>query len=127
MLLSVTLLAACAGPGPGTGGEEPAGIEIDGIVIVNELAFPVTDVMIAVPATGAFAGCGNVLPRSACSTTFQAVNYRGHPMRLSWKEYGELKQIDEFVLRPPQPTPAGPFRLEVRIYAMGQAGAALIP
>jgi hypothetical protein len=108
------------------GSPEEAGIVIDAIVIRNELAFPVTDVLIEVPATGGFAGCGFILPRSECSTTFEAVDYRGSPIRLSWKEYGEPHQTDEFVLRPAsEANPTKPFRVEVRIYAMGQAGATL--
>ncbi len=125
-LLCATLLAACAAPVAENGGHEEAGIVIDAIVIQNELAFPVTDVLIEVPATGGFAGCGFILPRSACSTTFEAVDYRASPMRLSWKEYGEPHQTDEFVLRPaPEADPNQSFRVEVRIYAMGQAGATL--
>ena len=125
-LLGFTLLAACAAPVPENTRPEQASLEIYGIVIRNELAFPVTDVMIEVPATGGFAGCGNILPRSACSTKFETVHYHADPMRVSWKEYGNPHQTDEFVLRPPQTNPAGRFRVEVRIYAMGQAGAALI-
>jgi hypothetical protein len=126
VFLCASLLVACALPAPENAKPEPAGIEIDGIVIRNELAFPVTDVMIEVPATGAFAGCGNILPRSACSTKFEAVIYSANPMRVRWKEYGKPHQTDDFVLQPQQPGSAGPFQVEVRIYAMGQAGAVLI-
>jgi hypothetical protein len=124
-LLGTTLFAACAAPVAENHGPDEAGIVIDAIVIRNELAFPVTDVLIEVPATGGFAGCGFILPRSEC-TTFEAVDYRASPMRVSWKEYGEPHQTDDFVLRPPlESNPNEPFRVEVRIYAMGQAGATL--
>ena len=56
-------LAAClvAGCSPVT--TEPvenaaSGIHVEGIIIQNGLYYPVTDVMVEVPATGGFAGCG---------------------------------------------------------------------
>jgi hypothetical protein len=69
---------------------QPAGhsIVISGLVIRNELPYPVTDVMIEVPATGNFAGCGNILPRSECSNAFQQVDYRANPVVIRWKAPG---------------------------------------
>lgn len=122
-----SLLLGCASGPP----EEPAvadsGIHIVGMVIRNELPYTVTDVMIDVPATGAFAGCGNILPRSQCSTTFQQVEYQGNSLVLSWKEYGAPQHTDEFAV--PEPTGAGPgdsFVVEVVVFAPGQAGARLL-
>ena len=126
VMLAAFLCGACAAPFSAEPRQEVPGIVIDAIVIRNELAFPVTDVMIEVPATGGFAGCGNILPRSQCSTSFEAVTYRSNPMRISWKEYGQLQQTDAFVLQPPATLePGQPVRVEVRIFAMGQAGAVL--
>jgi len=126
-LLCTVMLPACA---PLTGGQqqaEPTGIVIAGMVIRNELPFPVTDVMINVPATGAFAGCGNILPRSECRTSFEAVDYAGNALLVSWKEYGEPHQIPEFIISIPKDLDAErPAWLEVVIFAMGQAGARLI-
>ena len=126
--LLVLLVGACASQQHVNEEEQEAGIVVDGIVIRNELAFPVTDVLLEVPATGAFAGCGNILPRSECSTSFEAVDYRANPMRISWKEYGQAHKTDDFVLRPPADLDRSrSARIEIRIFAMGQAGAALIP
>jgi hypothetical protein len=125
-VLAAFLCGACAAPRSAEQRSQEAGISIDAIVIRNELAFPVTDVLIEVPATGAFAGCGNILPRSECSTSFEAVVYRANPMRISWKEYGQPHQTDEFVLQAPASMEAArAARVEVRIFAMGQAGAVL--
>lgn len=106
---------------------EPTGIVIDGIRIQNGLRYTVTDVMILVPATHGFAGCGNILPRTACSNTFPDVQYRENAVVISWKEHGEPQQTDEFIvearsdLRPNVST-----WMEVTIFAPGQAGARLI-
>ena len=123
------LLAACASaPAVKEPRYEGGEIVVRGMVIRNELAYPVTQVMITVPVTGAFAGCGNILPRTECSTTFQGVDYRGNPMVVSWREYGAVKQTDEFVVKPPEaPNPGGLLMLEVVVFAPGQAGARLIP
>ena len=118
------MLAACAAPGGDAEQPEATGLVIQGIVIRNELAFPVTDVRIDVPATGAFAGCGNVLGGSECRTAIEAVDYRANGVVISWKEYGQPHKTDEFVIRiPDQLDPARPAWLEVIIFAMGQAGA----
>lgn len=97
------------------------------MVIKNGLAFPVKDVMITIPATGAFAGCGNILPRSECRTGFEAVDYFANAMIVSWTEYGKPHQTDEFVIEIPESLDRGqPVWLEVVVFAMGQAGATLV-
>jgi hypothetical protein len=119
------LLAACgAAPKPQ---ESPVLAQAAGIVIRNELAYPVHDVLIEVPATGGFAGCGMILRRSQCSTSFPAAAYRGEGMIVRWTEYGEAHATDEFVLD--LPTAADPDEalwVEVVIFASGQAGARLV-
>jgi hypothetical protein len=97
------------------------------MVIRNELPFPVTEVMINIPATGVFAGCGNIMQRSECRTSFEAVNYAGNALVVSWKEYGKPHKTGEFVINLPEDLVAGrPAWLEVVIFAMGQAGARFI-
>jgi hypothetical protein len=124
--LLALLVSACASQQSARERAQEEAIVIDGIVIRNELAFPVTDVLLEVPATGAFAGCGNILPRSECRTSFEAVDYRAYPMQISWKEYGQPQKTDSFVLRPTANLDRSrSVRVEIRIYAMGQAGAAL--
>ena len=127
ILISMALSTSCTTNSGGREKAEPTGVVVEGIIIRNELAFPVTDVMINVPATGAFAGCGNIMARSACRTTFEAVDYYAHKMVISWKEYGQSHQTGEFVMKQQDDLdPGRPAWVEVSIFAMGQAGARLI-
>jgi len=127
ILVCMPFIASCTTISDGREQAEPTGIIVEGIIIRNELAFPVTDVMINVPATGAFAGCGNIMARSACRTTFEAVDYYAHKMVISWKEYGQPHQTGEFVMKQQDDLdPGRPAWVEVSIFSMGQAGARLI-
>ena len=99
---------------------------ISGVVIRNELPYPVMDVMIEVPATGGFAGCGNILPRSECSNAFEQLDYRANPVVIRWKERGQPQQTDEFTIKLPGAARTGDaYRVEVIVFAPGQAGARL--
>jgi hypothetical protein len=121
------LMSACASSPPDGGEASSRPVEISGLVIRNELAYPVTDVMIEVPATGAFAGCGTVLPRTECSNTFQGIDYRAHAVVIRWQEHGEPHQTDEFQVRLPDGArPGDTFTVEVIVFAPGQAGARLV-
>jgi len=123
----VALLSACTSTGPSQDQGSEQAIVIAGMVIRNELAYPVTDVMIEVPATGGFAGCGTVLPRTECRNTFQEVDYRGSAAVVRWRERGEVHQTGEFSIDPPPGTrPGDVFRVEVIVFAPGQAGARLV-
>ena len=128
MLLAVSLIGAtagCAAPDSADAQRAPA-VTIDGITIRNDLAYPVTDVLIQVPATGAFAGCGNLLPRSECSNTFQGVDYRSNGVVVSWREHGKPQSTEAFVIEIPEDwRGARSARVEVVIFAPGQAGAHL--
>ena len=100
---------------------------ITGIIIENELAYGVTDVMIEVPATGAFAGCGNIHARSRCRTTFQDVHYQANEVLVRWREHGQAQQTGEFVIDLPGTLKPGiPSWIEVVIFGPGQAGARLV-
>lgn len=126
VLLSFTLLA-CASKPAETEQAIETGIEVEGIIIRNALTYTVKDVMVEVPATGGFAGCGNILPRSECRTSFQAVDYRQNALRVTWSERGEARGTDEFKVElPPWAKPGDTVWLEVIIYAPGLAGARLI-
>jgi len=121
------LLTACAPAQPRGGQESKQAIVITGVVIRNDLAYPVADVMIEVPATGSFAGCGTILPRTECSNAFQPIDYRANPVVVRWKEHGEPQQTDEFnVSLPPGALPGDALRVEVGVFAPGQAGARLV-
>ena len=126
--MSAAFLHACASPpAPDRPPETPA-IVISGLEIRNDLAYPVTDVMIRVPATGAFAGCGNILARSQCNNRFEEVDYRAHEVVISWRERGQPHQTGPFRIELPDETATQrSFRVQVVIYAPGQAGARLVP
>lgn len=124
---AAAMLQGCATAA--TGGDKVGQPEvvIEGIVIRNELAYPVTDVMIEVPATGAFAGCGNLLPRTACSNAFAGVDYRSNAAVIRWKERGAEHSTGEFVIEiPAELRPGTPAVVEVVIFAPGEAGARLV-
>lgn len=121
------LVAACTATRPENPGQAESGVTVEGIIIQNALVYPVNDVLIQVPATGAFAGCGNILPRSECRTSFQAVNYRQNAIQVSWAEHGDPKRTDEFIVElPTDVKPGDAIWLEVLIYSPGLAGARFI-
>jgi hypothetical protein len=102
-------------------------LELGGFVIQNALVYPVTDVLVEAPATGRFAGCGNIPPRSECRNAFESIDYRKNEVVVSWKERGEARSTDPFMLDPPAGAEAGAtLWLEVVIYAPGLAGARLV-
>lgn len=126
-VLLVSLLWGCSQAEPDRSEDQYGGITVDGIIIQNGLAYPVTDVMIEVPATGGFAGCGNILPRTECRTSFPARGYSGNPVVVSWKEYGAPQQTDEFVVKLPEHLQPGDSAwLEVVVFMSGQAGARFV-
>jgi hypothetical protein len=121
------LIQGCASSAAKPDSSEAALVVVEGIVISNELPFPVTDVMINIPATGGFAGCGNIMQASACRTSFVAVDYRADAMVVSWKEYGKPHATDSFVVEAPEGMdPEKPVWLRVVIFAMGQAAAEFV-
>lgn len=121
------LIAACSASPPVADEAGLPGVEVAGIVIKNRLAFPITDVLIQSPASGNFAGCGNILPRSECSTSFESIDYQRDELVITWKEYGDPKTTGEFVVDVPANLDTGrPAWLEVVVFAMGQAGARLV-
>lgn len=127
-VVPASLLQGCAsGPAPQPLPEAPA-IVIGGLEIRNELPYTVTDVMIRVPATGAFAGCGNLLPRSGCTNRFEEVDYRSDEVVVSWKERGQPQETKPFRIElPDDPAARGTFAVHVIVFAPGQAGAHLVP
>lgn len=121
------LLTACAGGSQRTPAASDSGIDIAGIIIRNSLGYPVADVMVQVPATGRFAGCGNIWPRTECKTSFPAIDYRKNALLVTWSEHGEEKATDEFIVETPAwSKPGDSLWLEVVIYSAGLAGARLV-
>jgi hypothetical protein len=106
---------------------ESTGIEIDGVIIRNELAYQVTEVQLLVPLTGNFVSCGNITARSQCSTKFPNRDYYANEVIISWKEYGQPHKTGPFVIGIPDHLERGkPALLEVIIFNAGQAGAKLV-
>ncbi len=127
LCLFFVLVQGCASNPAKPDSPEAALVVVEGIVISNELPFPVTDVMINIPATGGFAGCGNIMQASACRTSFVAVDYRADAMVVSWKEYGKPHATGSFVVEAPEGMdPEKPVWLRVVIFAMGQAAAEFV-
>lgn len=113
----------------GTRPESPSGpaLQITGVEIHNNLVYPVQDVTILVPATGEYVSCGQIFPRTSCSTTFPARDYRENPVQLSWKEYGQSQSTKPFKLKAPAGTREGQAAtIRVEVFAAGQAGANLL-
>jgi hypothetical protein len=127
VLAAALLITACGGTTEQESKPVPTGIRIDGFSIRNGLMYPVTDVFLRVPETGAFVGCGNILPDTACRTGIESVDYFARAVQVRWKEHGEEKQTDEFVIEVPLGMAAGTVaEVEVVIYAPGLAGARLV-
>lgn len=126
LVMFFTLLSACSAVTvPET--NPPPVLSIAGMIIRNDLLYPVTEVMIKVPETGDFAGCGNILPESNCRTSFETVDYSGNAMVVSWKEYGQEHSTSEFVVEAGRDIDVSkPAWLEVKIFAAGQAGARFV-
>jgi hypothetical protein len=127
LLGAAALLQGCATALTGGADGNRPEVVIAGVEIRNELAYPVTDVMIEVPATGAFAGCGNLLPRTACSNAFEGVDFRSNAVLVRWKERGADHSTGEFVIEiPADLQPGKPAVIEAVIFAPGEAGARLV-
>lgn len=123
--LAALALSACAGTGPE---QAPSFTPVDvrGIVIWNHLPYTVRDVMVETPATGRFAGCGNIMPKTKCQTSFPAQQYAGNELLVSWTERGEPQATEPFALKRPVGAPVdAAFWLVVEVFAPGQAGARL--
>ena len=124
---AAAILGACAvRPAPAPPADPPA-ITVGGLEIRNDLPYPVTDVMIRIPATGGFAGCGVILPRSGCVNRFENFDYRDHEVSISWSERGQAHKTAEFrIERPKQINPEAVYRVQVIVFAPGEAGARLV-
>ena len=86
-----------------------------------------TEVQLLVPSTGNFVGCGNIMARTQCSTTFPNRDYYANEVVVSWKEYGQ-PQTTKLCggIIPDHLEQGRPALLEVIIFNQGQAGAKLV-
>ncbi len=121
------LLAACSNPVAQPAGTPVMPLEIEGVIIQNLLAYPVTDVQILSLASGNFVSCGNIMQRSRCATTFPIRNYQRNPVQISWKERGTEYSMPPFVIDIPEGFSLDKAAtIEVSIVGPGQAGAELV-
>lgn len=121
----LALLAGCAArpvavaPAPG--------VEINGIVIQNLLAYTITDVQVLAPASGNFVSCGTVRSGTACSTGFPNRTYSSAGLLVTWKEHGVAQSTDEFVVEIEDSIDTQRMaQMNVMIFSPGQAGARLV-
>lgn len=123
----VSLLAGACAATPESPPQTAPRLEITGIEIRNELAYPVSDVRVLVSATGEFVACSQIMGGTACQTSFPLRSYRGNAMRVTWNEHGEPQVLDDFVLKAPDwLAPGKPAWLQIVIFAPGDAGARLL-
>lgn len=125
--LTTLVLLACSTAEKAEPVPPSSGIVIKGFIIRNQLPYPVTEVMLEIPATGGFAGCGNILANSYCESGFQQADYRANEVVVSWKEWGKPFKTEPFKLTVPADMVAGTLAaIEVLIFSPGQAGAKLV-
>jgi len=124
-LILGVLLSACAPvevPLP-----ETNGVQIDGLMIRNQLAYAVTEVQILALSTGNFVSCGNISARTACSTGFPNRYYTQGKLVVSWKERTVPQSTQEFVVEIDETINTGqPAWIEVIIFSPGEAGARFV-
>ncbi len=124
-LILGVLLSACAPvevPPPGTNG-----VQIDGLMIRNQLAYAVTEVQILALSIGNFVSCGNILAKTACSTGFPNRYYNQGKLVVSWKERAVPQSSKEFVVEIDETINTGqPAWIEVIIFSPGEAGARFV-
>lgn len=102
-------------------------LQIAGVEIYNGLTYSIHDVSILVPSSGDYVSCGQVLPDSSCSTTFQVRDYRENPVQVQWTEHGEPQSTKPFTIKAPENALAGQDAyIRVEVFAPGQAGAKLL-
>lgn len=133
-VVSACMLAACATdggtePGPDLPvADDPVPFTIEGLTIHNGTGGVVRSVTVLVPATGRFVSCGNILPRSQCSTTFPATVHQGHAVRVEWQQGGETWTVGPFVVAAPEgATEQSTVQAQVILSGPGAAGARFVP
>ncbi|HET6564393.1 MAG TPA: hypothetical protein VFG52_03175 [Xanthomonadales bacterium] len=102
-------------------------LQIAGVEIYNGLAYSIQDVSILVPESGDYVSCGQILPDSSCSTTFEVRDYRENPVQVLWTEHGEPQSTKPFTIKAPEDALAGQDAyIRVEVFGPGQAGAKLL-
>ena len=91
------------------------------------MSYSITDVQILVVDTGEFVGCGAILARTSCSTTFPLRTYRGNSVLLTWQEQQSPHSTDTFTISVPDHIDRTRSAwMEMVVFAPGQAGAKLV-
>lgn len=119
--LHLLILASCASS------TRQTGLMIDGLIFRNQSGANVYNVQIHVNKTSAFAECSPVLAGNDCTTTFQAVSYRGNAITISWTQNDQAFKTEEFHAELPEPVIDGKnARVLVIIRRGGIADASLV-
>jgi hypothetical protein len=109
---------------------EPApvpGLEIHGLLIFNGTSSVISTAQLLVPATGGFVSCGNILPRSQCSTLFPEQEYRERPVNISWTKGAQSWSTGDISIQLPAIVdPELPAYVRVIIVGPGVAGASIV-
>ena len=127
ILAIFALLASCADHAVKREPAHAIVLQIAGVEIYNGLPYSIQNVMILVPESGQFMSCGQILPDSACSTSFPLQTYQGNGVQVSWKEKGVEHSTAEFKLELPVTAINGQMAyIKVEVFDAGQAGAKLV-
>ena len=119
-----TLLSLACAPRPA---DRAPQLQIDGMLIENQTQMRVSAVRLLVPTTGNFVSCGNISPRSMCSTTFPEASYTGNPVEITWSQGGQIHSTGEFILELPGDLVENkPAVVHIVILAPGSAGAMIV-
>jgi hypothetical protein len=119
---SILLLPACSSQGF----VKPP-LQIEGMSIENQTQMWVSAVRLLVPVTGNFVSCGNISPRSRCSTTFPEAGYTGNPVEITWSQGGQIHSTGQFVIQLPDDLDYDkPAMVRIVIAGPGSAGAAIV-
>lgn len=117
-------LVACAAVTPV---ENTPSIQISGMVLQNQTQMYVSAVRLLVPATGNFVSCGNIPPKSMCSTTFPEAAYTGNPVEITWSQGGEIHSTGQFIVQlPTDLDKKRPAMVHIVISGPGLAGAMIV-
>ena len=121
--LCTLILMACAAGQRDTGPE----LQIEGLIIENQTEMWISAARLLVPATGGYISCGNISPRSMCSTTFPERGYSGNPVEFTWSQGGQIHSTGQYTLEiPAEIDRARPAFVHVVIVGPGSAGAMFV-
>jgi len=101
--------------------------QIEGMIIENQTLMWVSAARLLVPISGNFVSCGNISPKSSCSTTFPETGYTGNPVEITWSQGGQIHSTGQFVMQVPADLDEDrPAVVHIVITGPGAAGAMFV-